>query len=136
MSNVFLKVLLEFSELNNSNGGAIRQRCNATTYRVTVPSLLKAEDSEKEEREVIKMRFKTVAVFDNYEVVEPTEPVKRIEVIDIRKRSVASVPVKHNKHKISKDEYDRELTISAIVASVIPILFVFGMIVTWIVFGY
>lgn len=39
------------------------------------------------------MRFKTVAVFDNYEVVEPTEPVKRIEVIDIRKRSVASVPV-------------------------------------------
>lgn len=25
MSNVFLKVLLEFSELNNSNGGAIRQ---------------------------------------------------------------------------------------------------------------
>ena len=38
--------------------------------------------------------------------------------------------------KISKDEYDRELTISAIVASVIPILFVFGMIVTWIVFGY
>lgn len=70
------------------------------------------------------------------EVVESTEPVKRIEVIDIRKRSVASVPVKHNKHKISKDEYDRELTISAIVASVIPILFVFGMIVTWIVFGY
>ena len=56
MSNVFLKVLLEFSELNNSNGGAIRQRCNATTYRVTVPSLLKAEDSEKEEREVIKMK--------------------------------------------------------------------------------
>ena len=55
------------------------------------------------------MRFKTVAVFDNYEVVEPTEPVKRIEVIDIRKHSVASV---------------------------IPVLFVFGMIVTWIVFGY
>lgn len=82
------------------------------------------------------MRFKTVAVFDNYEVVEPTEAVKRIEVIDIRKRSVASVPVKQHKHKISKDECDRELTISAIVASVIPVLFVFGMIVTWIVFGY
>lgn len=62
------------------------------------------------------MRFKTVAVFDNYEVVEPTEPVKRIEVIDIRKRSVASVPVKQHKHKISKDECDRELTISTIVA--------------------
>lgn len=82
------------------------------------------------------MRFKTVAVFDNYEVVEPTEPVKRIKVIDIRKRSVAIVPVKQHKHKINKDEYDRELTISAIVASVIPVLFVFGMIVTWIVFGY
>ena len=82
------------------------------------------------------MRFKTVAVFDNYEVVEPTESVKQIEVIDIRRRSVIGVPVKHNKHKISKDEYDRELTISAIVASVIPILFVFGMIVTWVIFGY
>lgn len=82
------------------------------------------------------MRFKTVAVFDNYEVVEPTEPVKRIEVIDIRRQPVASVPVKQHKHKISKDECDRELTISAIVVSVIPVLFVFGMIVTWIVFGY
>ena len=50
------------------------------------------------------MRFKTVATFENYEVVEPTEPVKRIKVIDIRKRSVASVPVKQHKHKISKDE--------------------------------
>lgn len=82
------------------------------------------------------MRFKTVAVFDNYEVVEPTEPVKRIKVIDIRKRSFVSVPVKHDRHKISKDECDRELTVSAIVISVIPVLFVFGMIVTWIVFGY
>lgn len=82
------------------------------------------------------MRFKTVAVFDNYEVVEPTESVKQIEVIDIRRRSVIGVPVKHDKHKTNKDEYDRELTISAIVASVIPILFVFGMIVTWIIFGY
>lgn len=82
------------------------------------------------------MRFKTVAVFDNYEVVEPTESEKQIEVIDIRRRSVIDVSVKHDKHKISKDEYDRELTISAIVASVIPILFVFGMIVTWIIFGY
>lgn len=81
------------------------------------------------------MRFKTVAVFDNYEVVEPTESEKQIEVIDIRRRSVEQIPVKHDKHKISK-EYDRELTISAIVASVIPILFVFSMIVTWIIFGY
>lgn len=82
------------------------------------------------------MRFKTVAVFDNYEVVEPTESVKQIEVIDIRRRSVIGVPVKHDKHKTNKDEYDRELTISAIVASVIPILFILWMIVTWIVFGY
>lgn len=82
------------------------------------------------------MRFKTVAVFDNYEVVEPTESVKQIEVIDIRRQAVVSVPVKHNKHKTCKDEYDRELTISAIVASVIPILFILWMIVTWIVFGY
>ena len=65
------------------------------------------------------MRFKTVAVFDNYEVVEPTESVKQIEVIDIRRRSVIGVPVKHDKHKTNKDEYDRELTISAIVATII-----------------
>lgn len=82
------------------------------------------------------MRFKTIAIFDNYEIVEPTEPVKRIEVIDIRRQSVEQIPVKQYKHKISKDEYDRELTISAIVASVIPILFVFSMIVTWLIFGY
>lgn len=33
------------------------------------------------------MRFKTVAVFDNYEVVEPTEPVKGNSPIQ-RKRKI------------------------------------------------
>lgn len=82
------------------------------------------------------MRFKTVATFDNYEVVEPTEPVKRIEVIDIRRQPVADIPVKQHKNKISKKEYEKELTKSAIFAGVAIDLFIIWMIVTWIIFGY
>ena len=82
------------------------------------------------------MRFKTIATFDNYEVVEPTEPVRRIEVIDIRRQSVADNSVKQHKHKINKKKYDRESTISAIFAGVAISLFVIWMCVTWLIFGY
>lgn len=81
------------------------------------------------------MRFKTVARFDSYEVVEPTEPVKRIEVIDIRRQPVEQIPVKQ-KRKVKKKKYDRESTISAIFASVAISLFVAWMCVTWLIFGY
>lgn len=82
------------------------------------------------------MRFKTVATFDNYEVVEPTEPVKRIEVIDIRRQAVKQIPVKQHKRKNNKKKYDRESTISAIFAGVAISLFVAWMCVTWLIFGY
>ena len=81
------------------------------------------------------MRFKTVARFDSYEVVEPTEPVKRIEVIDICRQPVEQIPVKQ-KRKVKKKKYDRESTISAIFASVAIGLFVAWMCVTWLIFGY
>ena len=81
------------------------------------------------------MRFKTVARFDSYEVVEPTEPVKRIEVIDICRQPVEQIPVKQ-KRKVKKKKYDRESTISAIFASVAMSLFVIWMCVTWLIFGY
>lgn len=82
------------------------------------------------------MRFKTVATFENYEVVEPTEPVKRIEVIDIRRQPVEQIPDKQYRRKVNKKKYDRESTISAIFAGVTMSLFVIWMCVTWLIFGY
>lgn len=80
------------------------------------------------------MRYKTVADFGSYAIVEPTEPVKKvnkIEVIDIRRQPVEELPTKSHKRKD-----DREEIISAIVAGVVPVLMVALMIITWIIFGY
>lgn len=80
------------------------------------------------------MRYKTVADFGSYAVVEPTEPVKKvnkIEVIDIRRQPVEKLSSKSHKRKD-----DREEIISAIFAGVVPVLMVALMIITWIIFGY
>lgn len=83
------------------------------------------------------MRYKTVAEFGAYAVIEPTEPVKRIEAINVSRKPK---PVEAQEHKrISnkrRKKHEKELNISAYMAMVVPVLSVVGMFAWWLVMGY
>lgn len=65
-------------------------------------------------RRVKNMRYKTIADFGAYTVVEPTEPVKKIRTINICRKSVQMNRQQHKQisHK-SRKKVEKELNHSA-----------------------
>ena len=85
------------------------------------------------------MRYNTIADFGEYTVIQPTEPIKNIDVINIHRASKCSdtqQECKKIKHKKRRKKQDRELTISAYIASIVPFLSMVGMFAWWLVIGY
>lgn len=84
------------------------------------------------------MRYKTVAVFGTYAVIEPTEPVEKIEIINIHRKPEVVKAQEHKRItcKKSRKNYEKELNLSAYMAMAVPFLSMVGMVAWWVAVGY
>lgn len=83
------------------------------------------------------MRYKTIADFGAYTVIEPTEPVKKIQTINICRKPVQMNRQQHKQisHKRRKN-HEKELNLSAYMAIAVPFLSMVGMVAWWVAVGY
>lgn len=82
------------------------------------------------------MRYKTIADFGAYTVVEPTEPVKKIQTINICRKPVQMNRQQHKQisHKSRKKE--KELNHSAYMTTAVTFFSIVGMVAWWAAVGY
>lgn len=83
------------------------------------------------------MRYKTVAEFGTYAVIEPTEPVEKIEIINICRKPVQMNRTQHKQisHKRRK-KVEKELNHSAYMTTAVTFFSIVGMVALWVAIGY
>ena len=83
------------------------------------------------------MRYKTVADFGAYTIVEPTEPVKKIKTINIcrKPKNVSRQTQKQTTDKRRK-KLEKEINFSSYMTTAISVLSMVGMVAWWVAVGY
>ena len=86
---------------------------------------------------VKNMRYKTIADFGAYTVVEPTEPVKKIQTINICRKPVQMNRTQHKQisHKRRK-KVEKELNHSAYMTTAVTFFSIVSMVTWWVAVGY
>ena len=83
------------------------------------------------------MRYKTIADFGAYTVIEPTEPVTKIQTINICRKPVQMNRTQHKQisHKRRK-KVEKELNHSAYMTTAVTFFSIVGMVAWWVAVGY
>lgn len=86
---------------------------------------------------VKNMRYKTIADFGAYTVIEPTEPVTKIQTINICRKPVQMKRQQHKQisHKCGK-KVEKELNHSAYMTTAVTFFSIVGMVAWWVAVGY